>query len=66
MTNWTKVPIDTPIYVRDRKGDGWRPRYFAGYENGLIHTWSDGATSWSGDGSTACWNEAKLAREDDE
>lgn len=59
--DWSKVAADTPILVRDRDGDAWRPRYFAKYENDQICTWGNGATSWSGDGSMSCWNEAKLA-----
>lgn len=61
--DWKKVPIDAPVYVRDHDRDAWRARYFAGHENGLIHTWQHGATSWSGDGDTACWNQARLAAE---
>ena len=62
--DWSKVAVDTPILVRDRDGDAWRPRYFAKYENDQICTWGNGATSWSGDGSMSCWNEAKLAEDD--
>lgn len=64
-TDWSKVPVDTLIWVRDRDGDTWKPRYFARYENGLIYTWANGATSWSGDGIGTYWNQAKLAKEDD-
>ena len=62
--DWSKVPVDTPIYVRDREDHPWRPRYFAGLEDGLIGVWSGGATSWSTDGSTSCWTHAKLAKEE--
>lgn len=63
--DWSKVAVDTPILVRDRDGDAWRPRYFAKYENDQICTWGNGATSWSGDGSMSCWNEAKLAEDEE-
>ena len=63
--DWSKVAADTPILVRDRDGDAWRPRYFAKYENDQICTWGNGATSWSGDGSMSCWNEAKLAEDEE-
>ncbi len=63
--DWSKVPVDTPVWVRDRDGNTWRPRYFARYENGLIYTWANGATSWSGDGIGTYWNQAKLAEGDD-
>lgn len=64
--DWSKVSVDTPIYVRDREDQEWRPRYFAKYEDGLVHTWNGGTTSWSTNGSTMCWNYARLAKEDDE
>lgn len=63
--DWNKVPVDTPVWVRDRDGNTWRPRYFARYENGLIYTWANGATSWSSDGIGTYWNQAKLAEGDD-
>ena len=63
--DWNKVPVDTPVWVRDRDGNTWRPRYFARYENGLIYTWADGATSWSSDGIRTYWNQVKLAEGDD-
>lgn len=62
--DWSKVPVDTPIYVRGRETDKWKPRYFAKYQDGLVHTWSGGTTSWSDSSSTTCWHYAKLAKED--
>ena len=62
--DWNKVPVDTPVYVRDREDQDWKPRYFAKYEGGLVYAWDGGTTSWSTNGSTMCWNCAKLAKED--
>lgn len=45
--DWTKVPIDTKILVREHEGDLWKSRYFAGYIDGKPYVWSHGATSWS-------------------
>lgn len=64
--DWSKVPVDTRIWVRDREDQDWKPRYFAKYEDGLVHAWDGGTTSWSTNGSTMCWNYARLAKEDDE
>ena len=36
--DWSKVPIDTPILVRNFMDDGWEIRYFAGIIGGKIHT----------------------------
>lgn len=61
--NWSKVPVDTPIWVRDDKDDEWEPQHFAKYEGGFIHTWYDGMTSWTANGYTVGWKYAKLAKE---
>lgn len=63
--DWSKVPVDTPVYVRDREDQDWKPRYFAKYEGGLVYVWDGGTTSWSTNGSTMYWNCARLAKEDD-
>ncbi len=63
--DWSKVPVDTPVYVRDREDQDWKPRYFAKYEGGLVYAWDGGTTSWSTNGSTMYWNCARLAKEDD-
>lgn len=60
--DWSKVPVDTPILVRDYESMGWNKRYFAKYKNGKIYAWGDGTTSWSNnDGGTYAWTFAKLA-----
>lgn len=64
VVDWSKVPMDTPVWVRDRESDPWRPRYFAGVIGGSVHTWNGGTTSWSSDGGTTGWTQAKLAEED--
>ena len=48
-TDWSKVPVDTPILVRDNESESvkWKHRYFAQYENGKVFAWADGVTSWS-------------------
>ena len=58
--DWTKVPVDTPILVKDFVNVEWDKGYFAKYESRKVHTWSDGATSWSAR-TTTIWNYAKLA-----
>ena len=63
--DWSKVPVDTPILVRDNENDKWTRRYFAKYENGQVYAWGSGVTSWSACGSydVAPWKYAKLAEE---
>ena len=61
--DWSKVAVDTPIFVRDSEANEWRKRYFAKYENETVYAWKLGRTSWStlrSDGINA-WKMAKLA-----
>ena len=63
--DWSKVPVDTKVYVRDSDSDPWKPRYFAKFEDGKIFTWTNGATSFSrnSDCDSLWWNQGKLAEE---
>ena len=65
--DWSKVPVDTPVLVRDSTPYTWKRRYFAYYKDGIVHTYSDGATSWSVNKNSVNpgWNYAKLANEED-
>lgn len=63
--DWSKVPVDTKIWVRNANGSihgsgKWYKRYFAGYKNGKIYVWANGATSYSAEGRTTEWDEVKL------
>lgn len=61
--DWSKVPVDTPILVRDHENEEWRNRYFAKYKDGRVFSFSNGATSWSAENNEDCvwWDHAKLA-----
>ena len=64
--DWSKVPIDTKILVRDSEREPWVKRYFAGVnKKGQVLAFYDGATSWSGN-SKILWNYAKLAEDENE
>jgi hypothetical protein len=64
---WESVRVDTKIFVRHSDNEGWTPRYFSHYADGMIYAFVSGATSWSapknGDGSFYVygWDCAKLA-----
>lgn len=64
IVDWSKVKVDTPIYVRDFEDGKWAKRYFAFVDSELIHAWESGATSWSVRDKVAVpWRYAKLADE---
>lgn len=67
QVDWSKVAVDTPIFVRDGENETWAKRHFAKYENGKIYTWTSGTTSWSAYGSDNIidWEMAKLAERED-
>lgn len=61
--DWTKVPVDTPIYVSDSEEGEWLPQYFSGFVNGRVRAWGGGKTSFSAKNklsNTTSWNFAKL------
>ena len=63
--DWSKVPVDTPILVRDSQYAEWLRRHFAKFENDAAYAWDDGKTSWSSlSDEVVDWKYAKLA--DDE
>lgn len=47
-----KLPVDTPVWVRDDPDREWEPRHYAGYkdEHGLYVAFTDGKTSHSKEG----------------
>ena len=64
--DWTKVKVDTPILVANEKDGPWMRRYFAKYENGRVHAWSVGRTSWTANtvAHTTSYAYAKLAEDE--
>lgn len=64
--NWSKVPVDTKILVRDSEDGWWEKRHFARYKNNIVFAWDRGCTSYSADGyyNVSTWKYAKLAEED--
>ncbi len=63
IVDWSKVAVDTPIWVKQNEQDEWEKRHFAYFKDERVYAWLCGATSWSADyeGDTTDWNFAKLA-----
>lgn len=62
--DWSQVPVNMKILVRDDEYQTWLKRYFAKYDNGVVYAWADGSTLWSaGDSTPMPWKFAKLAED---
>lgn len=66
--DWTKVPVDTPVLVRDSEKADWEKRYFAFYAPVSVRrkfaAWYDGNKS-TNDVDCRFWEYCKLALEVD-
>ena len=61
IVDWSKVTVDTKILVSE-DGEHWVRRYFAKYENGSVHVFPDGRSSFTTEESDIIypWKYAKL------
>lgn len=61
--DWSKIPMDTPILVRDGEDENWMRRHFAKYIDGKVYAWKIGFSSWtaSSEYDFTEWKYAKLA-----
>ena len=66
--DWLKVPVDTPILVKDeRSSDEWFERHFAYYHDGEVYAWKNGRTSYtSQQDPPSVWQYAKLYKQETE
>ena len=63
IIDWSKVKVDTPIYVREHENNAWEKRHFAFFKNGKVYSWLSGVTSWTAENMdyVFSWRYAKLA-----
>lgn len=59
--DWSKVPVDTPIFVRNSETEEWRPRHFCNLRNNIVYAYDSGLSSHTADYRTVPWSYAKLA-----
>lgn len=57
--DWTKVPVDTKVLVKECKNDNWEKRHFAKYDNGKIYAYDNGKSSFTTD-TIVSWTYGKL------
>lgn len=61
--DWSKVPIDTLIRVKNWESSDFVNRYFSKYKNGKVYAWNNGTTSKTGK-SDSPWEYAEIVTED--
>lgn len=67
QVDWSRVPVDTPILVRDSELFAWSKEHFAKYEDETVYTWDYGKTSWSTyDGKMSSYKYAMLPESEDQ
>lgn len=68
--DWSKVPVDTLVMVKDFEREEWVLRYFKGIdencEESKYMTWIAGSTSKTAYGFTEYWNYCELVEDEDE
>lgn len=67
--DWSKVPVDTLVRVRDDEDDEWYLRYFKGTEDSALYrfvTWESGATSITAYDSVENWKYCELMEDEDD
>ena len=64
--DWSKVPVDTQILVKNECGSGrWIKRHFAYYRDGKVYAWKGGTTSYtSQQDPPSVWQYAKLYKQE--
>lgn len=67
--DWTNVPVDTKILVRNNNSDVWVKRHFAEYKDGMVFAFLDGMTSFTSEEkecNLSFWEHAKLVEDNNE
>jgi len=67
--DWSNVPVDTLVRVRDLESEEWTLKYFKGFEEegyaNRFQTWVDGATSKTAYGEYENWTYCELVEDED-
>lgn len=68
--DWSKVPVDTLVRVRDSEEQEWTLRYYKGINDKhlrrIYEAWESGATSKTANGKYLCWKYCELVEDEDE
>lgn len=67
--DWSNVPVDTLVRVRDREDQEWRLQYFKGIDDSSsdrFMVWECGATSVTAEGGYTNWKYCELVEDEDD
>lgn len=68
--DWSKVPVDTLVRVRDGEDEEWLLRYFNGIDEeapgSRFMAWDGGSTSITSNGEYTYWKYCELVEEEDD
>lgn len=65
--DWSKVPVDTKIYVKNLKNEFWAKRHFSHCTpDGKVYAFRYGTTSFTSEDGASSWEYAKLAEAEDD
>lgn len=68
--DWSNVPVDTLVRVRNRVSEDWRLMYFKELRTDYVYnrhiTWKDGKTSKTAEGDCVGWQYCELAEVSDD
>lgn len=67
--DWSKIPVDTLVRVRDYEDEKWYLRYFKGIDDSSLYrfvTWESGTTSVTANDATENWNHCELVEDEDD
>lgn len=62
--DWSKVKVDTPVWVKSIAGNIWFKRHFAKFEDETVYAWDDGRTSFTTEECSG-WEIVELADDED-
>lgn len=66
--DWSNVPVDTLVRVRDTEDEKWLLRYFKGINDKHLRrryeAWESGATSKTANGKYLCWSYCELVEDE--
>ena len=65
IVDWSKVPADAKVLVRDKNTHAWVKRHFAKFENGMVFVYPMGLTSFTTNSDLMTYAYVQLVKVDE-